>query len=78
MKICPYRLLEMSDSPDTAAKTSEEDEFPDTEATLQLSAEEERRNRNTPPVPISKDSPISSDKNEGSEGEEQQQQQQQK
>ncbi|KAI9276639.1 hypothetical protein BDA99DRAFT_493758 [Phascolomyces articulosus] len=50
-------LLEMSDPPDTTAKTSEEDEFPDTEATLQLSAEEERRNRNTPPVPIPKDNP---------------------
>ncbi|KAI7851596.1 hypothetical protein BDC45DRAFT_486285, partial [Circinella umbellata] len=66
-------LLEMSDSPDTAAKTSEEDEFPDTEATLQLSAEEERRTRNTPPVPVSKDSPVYANKNEGNEEEQQQQ-----
>ncbi|KAI9494585.1 hypothetical protein BDB00DRAFT_295429 [Zychaea mexicana] len=64
-------LLEMADPPgsssSTAAKTPE-DEFPDTERTLQLSAaeEDERVNRATPPVPVPKDtlSPSSGDQKE--------------
>ncbi|KAI8142342.1 hypothetical protein BJV82DRAFT_670000 [Fennellomyces sp. T-0311] len=47
-------LLEMSDPPASTAKTAEE-EFPDTEATLQLSAEEERT-RSTAAAGVSSES----------------------